>query len=146
MNDDKFLVADDLSSGEKIIHKTETFFFSIRITIKRNEMARTKKSIIRKIQRIIEEWGSFGSGEVEVGGETHSPCVNSMGNLVALAEYFNKEGAGVNVYDPSSMSCDEIDSYIVDYEELPLSVLEEILELCEQYEVDNEKTMKRISD
>jgi hypothetical protein len=44
------------------------------------------------------------------------------------------------------MSCDEIDSYIVDYEELPLSVLEEILELCEQYEVDNEKTMKRISD
>jgi hypothetical protein len=26
MNDDKFLVADDLSSGEKIIHKTETFF------------------------------------------------------------------------------------------------------------------------
>jgi hypothetical protein len=109
-------------------------------------MARTKKSVIRKIQHIIEELGSFGSGEVEFGGVTHSPCVNSMGNLVALAEYFNKEGAEVKIYDPSSSSSDEIDSYTVDYEELPPSVLEEILELCEQYEVDNEKTMKRISD
>jgi len=109
-------------------------------------MARTKKSVIRKIQHIIEEWGSFRSGEVEFGGGIHSPCVNSMGNLVALAEYFNKEWAEVKIYDTSSSSSDEIDSYTVDYEDLTLPILEEILELCEQYEVDNEKTMKRISD
>ena len=66
-------------------------------------MARKKTSVIRKIQRIIEEWGSFGSGEVEVGGETNSPCVNTMGNMVALAEYFNKDEVEVNVYDPSKI-------------------------------------------
>jgi len=69
-----------------------------------------------------------------------------MGNLVALAEDFNNNGVGVNVYDSSSFSCDEISSYTVSYEDLPPSVLGEILELCEQYEVDNEKTMKRISN
>ena len=109
-------------------------------------MAATKKSIIKKIKKIITEFGVFGVGEVEQGGETYSPCINSMGNLVSLAEYFNNNDVEVNVYDSSSFSSDEISSYTVSYEDLPLSVLEEILELCEQYEVDQLKTEKRISN
>ena len=109
-------------------------------------MAKTKKSIIKDIKKIISEWGVFGSGEVEQGGETYSPCVNSMGNLVALAEYFNIDDVQVNVYNPSGFSSDAIDDYRVAYEDLPKDVLEEISTLCEQYEAEQLKTEKRISD
>ena len=109
-------------------------------------MAKTKKSIIKDIKKIISEWGSFGSGEVEQGGETYSPCVNSMGGLVALAEYFKIDGVDVNVYEPESISSDSIHEYEVEYEDLPKDVLEEILTLCEQYEAEQLKTEKRISD
>ena len=109
-------------------------------------MAKTKKSIIKDIKKIISEWGSFGSGEVEQGGETYSPCVNSMGGLVALAEYFTANKVKVNVYEPKSISSDAMHDYEVQYEDLPKDVLEEILTLCEQYEADQLKTEKRISD
>lgn len=104
-----------------------------------------KRTIIKNIKRIISKYGAFGSGEVEQGGETYSPCVNSMGNLVALAEYFSDD-VEVSVYDPTSSSSDSIDSYNVDYEELSKDVLEEILTIAELYEVDQEKTLKRISN
>lgn len=109
-------------------------------------MAATKKFIIKKIKAIISEWGAFGSGEVEQGGETYSPCVNSMGGLVALAEYFKANEVEVNVYEPESISSDSMHDYKVAYEDLPKDVLEEILFLCEQYEADQLKTEKRISD
>jgi len=106
-----------------------------------------KRTIIKKIKAIINEWGSFGSGEVEGSmGETYSPCVSSMGNLVALAEYFNLNEVEVNVYDPNSFSSDPIDDYTVTYEELSKDVLEEILDIAEAYDVDQYKTLKRISN
>jgi hypothetical protein len=106
-----------------------------------------KRTIIKKIQNIIREWGAFGSGEVEGSlGETYSPCVNTMGGLVALAEYFKESEVDVNVYNPNSVSSDPIHDYTVSYEDLPKDVLLEILELCEQYDVIQEKTEKRISN
>jgi hypothetical protein len=103
-----------------------------------------KPTIIKNIKRIIQEWGAFGSGEIEGSlGETYSPCVNSMGNLVALAEYFNPNEVEVNIYNPSGFSSDPIDSYTVSYEDLPKDVLEEILDLCEAYDVDQFKTKQR---
>ena len=104
-----------------------------------------KRTIIKRIKDIIEKHGSFGSGEVEQGGESYSPCVNSMGNLVSLAEYFSDD-VEVNVYDPTGFSSDPIDTYNVSYEELSKDVLEEILIIAELYEVDQEKTLKRISN
>jgi hypothetical protein len=106
-----------------------------------------KPTIIKHIKRIIEEWGAFGSGEVEGSlGETYSPCVNSMGGLVALAEYFNLNEVEVNIYQPSGFSSDPIDSYTVSYEDLSKDALEEILTLAEQYEADQIKTEKRCSN
>jgi hypothetical protein len=103
-----------------------------------------KPTIIKHIKRIIEEWGAFGSGEVEGSlGETYSPCVNSMGGLVALAEYFNLNEVEVNVYDPESFSSDAMHTYTVSYEDLSKDALEEILDLCDQYDVNNFKTKQR---
>jgi len=103
-----------------------------------------KPTIIKHIKRIIEEWGAFGSGEVEGSlGETYSPCVNSMGGLVALAEYFNLNEVEVNVYDPESFSSDAMHTYTVSYEDLSKDALKEILDLCDQYDVNNFKTKQR---
>lgn len=104
-----------------------------------------KKSIIKRIKNIIENYGAFGVGEVEQDGISYSPCVNEMGNLVALAEYFSDD-VEVSIYDPTGFSSDPIDTYNVSYEELSKEVLEEILTIAELYEVDQEKTLKRISN
>ena len=72
-----------------------------------------KKTIIKRIKSIIEKHETFSIGEVE-GAE--GICVNVMGNLVALAEYFNGTTIEVNVFDPNSFSSDAIDSYELTYE------------------------------
>jgi hypothetical protein len=106
-----------------------------------------KRTIIKRIQKIIQEWGAFGSGEVEGSlGETYSPCVNSMGGLVGLAEYFKLNEVEVNVYEPESFSSDPIHTYTEAYENLSKDALEDILNLCEQYDAIQYKTQKRISN
>jgi hypothetical protein len=106
-------------------------------------MAKTKKSIIKKIKTIISEFGIFGSGEVE---PNNSPLVNEMGGLIGLAEYFRHNSVEVSVYDTSSMSSDSIHDYEVKYEDLSINVLEEILFIAEQYEAEQIKTEKRITN
>ena len=101
-----------------------------------------KRTIIKKIKSIIENYGSFNIGEVD---GVDGICVNEMGNLVALAEYFSDD-VEVSVYDPTGFSSDPLDSYNVDYEDLSKEVLEEILFLADLYETDQEKTLKRISN
>lgn len=93
-----------------------------------------KKEIIAKIKNIIEDYGSFGSGEImEATGETYSPCVSSLGNYVGLAEYFELDKVEVNIYEPTGFSSDAMDSYEAQYEDLSKEVLSEILKLAEQY-------------
>jgi hypothetical protein len=105
-----------------------------------------KEQIIEEIKGIIENYGSFGSDEVEQAGGSYSPCVNEMGNLVALAECFNSTAIAVNIYDPTSFSSDPIDDYDLTYEELDKDTLEQILFIAELFETDQEKTLKRISN
>lgn len=106
-----------------------------------------KRTIIKLIKNIIKERGAFGSNEVEGSfGETYSPCVNSMDALVGLAEYFDLNEVSVNVYNTSSHSSDPIHDYKVIYADLPKDVLFEIMLLCEQYDVIQHKTEKRISN
>ena len=109
--------------------------------LKQNNMQ--KKTIIKRIKSIIENYGTFNIGEVE-GAD--GICVNEMGNLVALAEYFNGTTIEVNVYDPNSFSSDPISDYELKYEELSKEILEHILIIAEEYETDQEKTLKRISN
>ncbi len=99
-----------------------------------------KRTIIKRIKSIIENHGTFGLGEVD-GAD--GICVNEMGHLVALAEYFNGTTVEVNVFDPNSFSSDPIDDYELTYEELSKEILEEILFVAELYETDQEKTIKR---
>jgi len=101
-----------------------------------------KKTIIKRIKSIIENYGTFNIGEVD-GAD--GICVNEMGNLVALVEYFNNTTIEVNVYNPNSFNSDPIDEYELTYEELSKETLEEILFIAEMYETDQEKTLKRIA-
>jgi hypothetical protein len=101
-----------------------------------------KQEIINKIRSIVVNYGSFSIGEVD---GANGICVNEMGRFVALAEYFNSTTIEVKVYDPSSFSSDEVDSYELTYDELSIEVLEEILFTADLYETDQEKTLKRIS-
>jgi hypothetical protein len=102
-----------------------------------------KKKIIKRIKSIIENYGTFNIGEV---GGADGICVNEMGNLVALVEYFNGTTVEVEVYETSSFSGDSISSYELTYEELDKDTLEQILFIAEMYETDQEKTLKRISN
>jgi hypothetical protein len=102
-----------------------------------------KKKIIKRIKSIIENYGTFNIGEV-VGAD--GICVNEMGNLVALVEYFNGTTVEVEVYETSSFSSDSISSYELTYEELDKDTLEQILFIAELFETDQEKTLKRISN
>jgi len=102
-----------------------------------------KRTIIKRIKSIIEKHETFSIGEVE-GAE--GICVDEMGNYIALAEHFNSSTIDVSVYDPSSMSSDEIDSYELTYEELSKEILEEILFVAELFETDQEKTLKRCAN
>ena len=99
-----------------------------------------KRTIIKRIKSIIYNYGTFNIGEVE-GAD--GICVNEMGNLVALAEYFNGTTIEVNVFDPNSFSSDPIDDYELTYEELDKDTLEQILFIAELFETDQEKTIKR---
>jgi len=101
-----------------------------------------KRTIIKRIKSIIENYGTFSIGEV-FGAD--GICVNEMGNLVALVEYFNSTTVEVNIYDANSFSSDPIDDYELTYEELDKDTLEQILFIAEMYETDQEKTLKRIA-
>ena len=101
-----------------------------------------KEKIIKQIKSIIEKHETFSIGEVE---GANGICVNGMGNLVAVAEYFNGTTIEVNIYDANSFSSDPIDDYELTYEELDKEILEQILFVAELYEADQEKTLKRIS-
>jgi hypothetical protein len=102
-----------------------------------------KRTIIKNIKRIINDFGSFNL--FELGAES-SPCVGTLGNFVGLAESFNKDEVDVSVYDPSSASSDPIDEYTIEYEKLDKDVLSEILIYCEEWEAECLKTEKRISN
>ena len=102
-----------------------------------------KRTIIKNIKRIINDFGSFGSCEVPMG---NGVSIGTMGDLVAIGEYFNSKTVEVQVFDTGSMSSDSIHAYEVSYEDLPKDTLVEILELADQYETDQLKTEKRISN
>ena len=94
-----------------------------------------KADIIKKIQALIKVKGSFSANDIEIDGEVSSPCVNEMGGLIALAEYFDKKEVSVEVYEPSSMSSDSMYSYTMKYDELDIASLKKILQLAKKYEV-----------
>ncbi len=104
----------------------------------------TKQETIDRIKKILSTEGNFWVGELET--EPAGIVVGELGKFVGIAEYFSEDFTEVNIYEPSSMSSDEVDSYDAQYEEFNEDVLSEILMLCEQWEAENIRTEKRISD
>lgn len=99
-----------------------------------------KQTIIKDIQRIIKEFGEFSTADIEAGS---SPVVNSFGkDSFELAERFSFSKVSVISYVHET----EVDDRDVNYEDLSIEVLEEILTLAEDYEASEIQTEKRISD
>lgn len=101
-----------------------------------------KQEVINSIQEILVRWGEFSIGEVE----DVSPCVASHGSLIDLAEGFNNTGVTVEVYNPTGFSSDSIDTYDLDYENLDLDILEEILMIAERYDAQEQKVFDSCRD
>lgn len=95
-----------------------------------------KQEVIDRIQDVLVNWGEFSICEVD--RLDCSPCVASHGNMVDLAEYFSNRGVTVEVYNVKSHSSDSIDTYDVDYKDLSLDILEEILMIAELYDVQQQ--------
>lgn len=95
-----------------------------------------KEKLIDSINTIIKEHGEFSVCDVEAD---HSPYLEVKGRLSHLGEDFREGDCTIYVYDPSSYSSDEIDSYDEFYEEFDESQLEFILELCEMWAEKNEE-------
>ena len=104
----------------------------------------TKQEIIDRIKSILNVEGCFWIGELEV--EPGGVVVGELGKFVGLAEYFFEDYVEVNIYEPSSTSSDEIDTYDAKYEDLDEDVLQSILLVVEQREAENIRTEKRISN
>jgi hypothetical protein len=103
-----------------------------------------KTEIIKRITDIIKKNGCFSVGELEY--ETNGVVVGELGKFVGVAEFFNEDHTDINVYEPSSFSSDEVDSYEEQYEDLSEDVLSEIHFICEQWEAECIRTEKRISN
>lgn len=88
----------------------------------------TKSEKIAKIKKIISEWGSVNSAELQLDS---SPCYNSAGeNTCALIEQFYVDNVEVVVYVHEN----EVDSFNVAYEDLDGDTIDEISEIIEGYE------------
>ena len=104
----------------------------------------TKQEIINRIKKILGCEGCFWIGELEV--EPAGVVVGELGKFVGIAEYFTEDFCEVNIYEPSSASSDEVDTYDAKYEDLSEDVLQSILLVVEQREAENIRTEKRVAN
>jgi hypothetical protein len=89
-----------------------------------------KRTLIKKIQAIIREWGGFSTADVEA---TSSPVIKTLGkDTCQLAERFElyKVEAVIYVHD------NETDTDYIAYKDLDRDTLEEILYLAENWEAE----------
>ena len=102
----------------------------------------TKTQKISRIKEIIGEWGETTTAELLAD---HSPCISSVGNRVntsVLVERFGLHDVGIFTY-VGDVEESEDD---LTYEELEEDVIDDILNLLEDYDTDNFKTMQRCQD
>lgn len=88
-----------------------------------------KEVVIRKIQAIIKEFGDFTTADIEASCDVGIP---SIGNHIHLASRFYYDHADVEVYEDGGEN--EIDSYNLNYWDMDIETLTEVLEYANQYE------------
>lgn len=98
---------------------------------------------INYIQKVLTEWGGITAGELELDA---SPCINSAGNsrkkLFELIESFNVDGVTAVTYHDEI----ELNESEYNYEDLSEEIIEEIFMIMEDYEAEQLRTKKRISN
>ena len=101
----------------------------------------TKEEKITRIKEIIKEWSPEGVSTMELEAQT-SPCISQIGQTCQLVEHFFLDYVSVFTYVGSrETSEDELT-----YEQLSEEVIDEILDLLEDYDTDCYKTMQRCED
>jgi hypothetical protein len=100
-----------------------------------------KEEQIAYIRKVIKEWGATSCCERE---RDHSPSMNSLagGRICELVESFDVDGVETVVYDDEL----EIDWFNYSYEELSDDIIDEIVEIMEDYEADMLRTEKRCAN
>ena len=93
--------------------------------------------IMEELYKIFEKFEGFTVADVFAD---HSPGLPQRGRLCHLIEEFDTDGCKVYVYDPSSHSSDEIDSYCIDWDDIDDNqTLDYILELAQIWAEQNEE-------
>ena len=100
-----------------------------------------KEEIISQIRTIIENYGSFTTFDVDADS---SPIIGTLGSAFMLAENFELNGVDGYLYLDGDEN--ERDIEFILYENLSMDCLEEILLLAQNYEAEEMKTEKRISN
>ena len=99
-----------------------------------------KENNIARIKQIIAKQGDFMIGQVD--DFDSSPVIWSGGNSQECANAFNKDGVDTTTYTDNV----EIDNDFHWYEDLTVLQIAEILNVCEQWDVQCDKTMERCQD
>jgi hypothetical protein len=99
-----------------------------------------KEVVIRKIQAIIKEFGDFTTADIEASCDVGIPVI---GNHIHLASRFYYDHADVEVYEDGGEN--EIDSYNLNYWDMDIDTLNEVLEYANQYEAVSLKDEERLS-
>ncbi len=100
----------------------------------------TKASQISEIKKIIREWGSTSTSELELES---SPCISSIGNdkqnVSQLVEMFYADHVEAITYQHDV----EIGWDDIDYEDLSNEIINEIWHIMMDYDTEQQKTMDR---
>ncbi len=83
------------------------------------------------IKEILKNYGSFSIYELDKKQE--SIFVSQLGQYVGLAEYFALDFCGISIYDSDGFNS----NYQLKYEDLSENTLNEILNLCQQWEKES---------
>ena len=98
-----------------------------------------RKTMIKKIKAVINEWGSFNIGELDQ--PTNSPIVKSIGKHTSVCiDGFNHTTVSTTTYvNDIDTETDEID-----YEDLSMDLLKEVYDIViYTYDVEQYKTFSR---
>lgn len=142
-NEDKALAIKNLliemAVNDKLPMDMTTLDESIFIPIL-DEFKDEKAKTIDSIQKIIKEWGSFTTADIEAECDI---SILSIGKYVHLANDFDFDHAYVEVYEDGGEN--EVDSYDLSYHDMELEQLLEILEYANTWDVINFKDEQRQS-
>jgi len=103
----------------------------------------SKAKTIKRIKAILGDWGGTNTAELELDC---SPCINSIGNgknnVSQLIERFNVDSVTAITYHDEL----ELGEEDIDYEDLSNELLDEILNIMEEYDVSMNKAMYKCRD